>query len=148
MFNFFDFITWKGAAKIGVKMLDRDELELMKYSSYEPNAVDKMFFKISRFMFWMAGLLFIAHFIPGLLLELTSDGIKSGMNMKTLCIVLLAYLITLPGLAGSVYLCKLTGSKLLKIDIGLRLIIVSVLLFIMTTATIKLYTANHFLGLF
>ena len=47
MFNFFDFITWKGATKIGVKMLDRDELELMKYSSYESNAVDKMFFKIS-----------------------------------------------------------------------------------------------------
>ena len=54
-------ITWKSATKAGVGMLDRDELELMKYNSYVPNAVDKVFFKISRIMFSATWFFIIAY---------------------------------------------------------------------------------------
>ena len=47
--------------------------------------------------------------------------------------------ITLPGLAGSVYVCKVTGYKLLKIDIGLRLIILASFLYCMIPTTIKIF---------
>ena len=141
-------LTWKSATKAGVGMLDRDELELMKYSSYVPNAVDKVFFKLAHLLF-SATWFFIITLLILLLLnnELAVAVISTYTNTLTLkqnemlgTIVWFALVfITLPGLAGSVYVCKVTGYKLLKIDIGLRLIILSIVLYYLIPITIKIF---------
>ena len=132
-------LTWKSATGFGVGMLDRDELELMKYSSYEPNAVDKMFFKISRLVFHTT---WIAIAINLILVGLINQG---GGSVRPIFeyMVLPIVFITLPGLSGSVYLCKVTGSKLLKIDIGFRLVILFIFLFSYIVQIVNLFATYY-----
>ena len=110
---------------------------------------DKVFFKISRIMFSATWFFIIAYLILALLNngnESASAVISAVTNTFTpqqnhiLWMVGLALVfITLPGLAGSVYVCKVTGYKLLKIDIGLRLIILAIFLYYMIPTTIKIF---------
>ena len=100
----------------------------LRYSTYKPNAIDKVFFQISRFVFWALLLSFIITLITASLIpdsrqpdivEFNFFGVEHIPFLAGFLIVV----VTLPGLPLSVYLCSLTGYKSLKIDIGLRLII-------------------------
>ena len=112
----------------------------LRYGTYKPNAVDKVFFQISRFVFWA---LLLSVIINTLTNELIPDSRKPDIidfdffgveNIPFLAGFLIIF-VTVPGLPLSVYLCSLTGYKSLKIDIGLRLIIIFVTLcFLIPTA--------------
>ena len=120
----------------------------LKYGTYKPNAVDKVFFQISRLMFWAFWLSLIILIPTGKFYQ--PDFVYfdffgyfdiNYINMSAItsygCFMLyfLILIATVPGLPLSVYLCSLTGYKSLKIDIGLRLIIIFVTLcFLIPTA--------------
>ena len=132
-------ITWKNATKWGIGMFNKIELDFMKYSSYEPNAVDKLLFKISRIMFsvtWLFGIPFcLFAYLNG---SAAPSIFHIDLNGYGFILFGFIYFFILPGLAASVYCCKITGYKILKIDIGLRLI---AFLYLIIPDTIRLFIA-------
>ena len=141
-------VLWKNAIKRSLGFIDFTEIPELKYSTYKPNAVDKVFFKISYFAYYAFWLFLLMRVLLGACYQpdfvyfdffgyFDVDALSWSAYDSYFYFMLLFYIVfvTVPGLPLSVYLCKFTGYKTLKIDIGLRLIIIFVsLCYLMPTA--------------
>ena len=130
----------KFLVKYTMGMFDNDQIYELKTSNYQPNLLDKVFFQISRLAFWITFVIFIVYFAFGLMVEyanyMTHRGNYLTNYMKFEDFVVL--FIVLFGLPASVYFYGLTGLKILRVDIGLRLVAIFIWSFLLIRKMVNL----------
>ena len=121
----------KFLVKYTMGMFDNDQIYELKTSNYQPNLLDKAFFQISRLAFWITFIIFATYICCMLMSDyannthLLTHTPNFRLKIEDMAILMFVW----AGLPASVYFYGLTGLKILRVDIGFRLVAIFIWLF-------------------
>ena len=121
----------KFLVKYTMGIFDRDQVQELRTSDYQPNSLDRVFFQISRLAFWITFVIFVTYICCMLMSDYANNSHlmthTPNFYLKIEDMAMLMFIWA--GLPASVYFYGLTGFKILRVDIGFRLVAIFIWLF-------------------